>query len=56
MDGHEIGNVGPTPNPSALHRSVAEFDIPCNCHGKLVLVVYRDENDRTMALDEIEGL
>ncbi len=56
MDGHEIGNVVPTPNPSALHRSVAEFDIPCNCHGKLVLVVYRDENDRTMALDEIEGL
>ena len=55
LDGHEIGSIVPTPSSSHLQRAVAEFDVPCNCKGKLVLTVYRDQEDRTMALDEIEG-
>jgi hypothetical protein len=55
LDGHEIGSIVPTPSSSHLQRAVAEFDVPCNCKGKLVLNVYRDQEDRTMALDEIEG-
>ena len=54
-DGRELGSVEPTPSPSQIHRSVAEFDIPDNYNGKLVLSIYRDMEDRTMALDEIEG-
>lgn len=53
--GHELGSVVPEPSSSDLQRSVAEFDIPSNCSGKLVLIVYRNQEDRTMALDEIEG-
>ena len=55
LDGREVGSIIPTPSSSHLQRAVAEFDVPCNCKGKLVLNVYRDQEDRTMALDEIEG-
>ena len=55
VDGHEIGNIIPKPLSSNLQRAVAEFNIPSNCDGKMVLIVYRDQDDRTMALDEIEG-
>lgn len=54
-NGHEIGAVVPASSSSHLQRAVAEFEIPANCKGKLVLHVYRDLEDRTMALDEIEG-
>ena len=54
-DGREIGSVVPETSSSNLHRAVAEFDIPSNISGKLVLIVYRDLDERTMALDEIEG-
>ncbi|MBO7067482.1 MAG: DUF4838 domain-containing protein [Bacteroidaceae bacterium] len=52
---HELGSVVPTPSSSNLQRAVAEFNIPSNCGSKLELVVYRNQEDRTMALDEIEG-
>ena len=54
-DGREIGSVVPETSSSNLHRAVAEFNIPSNISGKLVLIVYRDLDERTMALDEIEG-
>ena len=53
--GHEIGSVVPTPASSSLQRATAEFKIPDSYKGKLVLNIYRDQEDRTMALDEIEG-
>ncbi|MBR1902051.1 MAG: DUF4838 domain-containing protein [Bacteroidaceae bacterium] len=53
--GHEIGSVVPTPTSSSLQRATAEFKIPDSYKGKLVLNIYRDQEDRTMALDEIEG-
>lgn len=54
-DGRELGSVVPSIASSNLQRAVAEFDIPAGTKGKLMLVVYRDIEDRTMALDEIEG-
>lgn len=55
LDGREIGSVVPVPSSSHLQRAVSDFDVPCSYKGKLVLNVYRDLEDRTMALDEIEG-
>jgi len=53
--GHEIGSAVPAPASSNLQRAAVEFRIPDNYKGKLVLNVYRNQEDRTMALDEIEG-
>ena len=40
---------------SRIEWAAAEFKIPDSYKGKLVLNIYRDQEDRTMALDEIEG-
>ena len=53
--GKELGSVVPTAIQGNIHRAVADFDIPPSCNGSLVLTVIRDESERTMALDEIEG-
>lgn len=53
--GHELGAVIPKPVSSRLQRAVAEFEVPADYKGKLVLTVFRDQEDRTMALDEVEG-
>jgi len=53
--GRELGSVVPKPSSSHLQRAVAEFDVPSDYKDKLVLVIYRDPEDRTMALDEVEG-
>lgn len=50
-----LGSVVPTSVTGDIHRAVAEFDIPATCMDALVLTVFRDESERTMALDEIEG-
>lgn len=55
LDGREVGSVVPVPSSSQLQRATAEFDVPSNSRGNLVLTVYRNQEDRTMALDEIEG-
>lgn len=55
VNGRELASVTPTPSSSHLQRAVVEFDIPANYKGELVLNVYRNQEDRTMALDEIEG-
>ena len=38
-----------------LQRAVVEFDVPSNYKGTLVLTIVRNQEDRTMAIDEIEG-
>lgn len=55
VNGREIGCSVPTTSSSNLHRAVSEFNIPSKISGNLVLNVYRDLEDRTMSLDEIEG-
>ena len=55
-DGRELGKVVPKPMPNNLQRSVVEFIIPSDCKEGFVLTVVRNQEDRTMALDEIEGL
>lgn len=53
--GYIIGSVEPVSIPGNIHRAVADFDIPSFCKDALILSVYRDQSERTMALDEIEG-
>ena len=53
--GRELGSVVPSTTSSNLQRAVAEFNVPADIDEELVLIVYRDLEDRTMALDEIEG-
>ena len=51
----ELGKVVPKPIPNNIQRSVVEFNIPSDCKGTLVLTIVRNQEERTMALDEIEG-
>lgn len=55
VDGNELGKVVPKPSPDDLQRSVVEFKVPSNAKGTLVLTIVRNKEERTMALDEIEG-
>ena len=55
-EGRELGRVEPKPLADDLQRAVAEFNIPSGVHGTLVLTIVRNKDERTMALDEIEGL
>ena len=44
------------PQPSDIHgRYMAEFDVPANATGTLVLTIERNKEERTMAIDEIMG-
>ena len=36
-------------------RAMVEFGIPSGSKGSLILTVVRNKDERTMALDEIEG-
>lgn len=54
-DGRELGKVIPKPSANDLQRAVAEFNIPSDCKGTLVLTIVRNQEERTMAIDEIEG-
>lgn len=51
----EIGKVTPKALSNNLQRAVVEFNVPSDCKGTLVLTIVRDQEERTMALDEIEG-
>ncbi|MBR1498472.1 MAG: DUF4838 domain-containing protein [Bacteroidaceae bacterium] len=55
IGGRELGRVVPKPLPDDLQRAVAEFDIPSGSQGSMVLTIVRNKEERTMALDEIEG-
>lgn len=54
-DGRDLGRKVPRTTAGNLNRATVEFDIPSDCKGTLILTVVRDKNERTMALDEIEG-
>ena len=54
-DGRDLGRRVPKTMPESLHRAVVEFDIPQDCKGSLVLTLVRNKDERTMAIDEIEG-
>ena len=51
----EYGKVTPKALSNNLQRAVVEFNIPSDCKGTLVLTIVRNQEERTMALDEIEG-
>jgi hypothetical protein len=53
--GVQLGDAVPVPLTSNSDRAVVEFDIPSSVNGNLVLKIVRNQEDRTMALDEIEG-
>ena len=55
VDGHEISKKVPKPLSDNNHRSVVEFDVPSGSNGSLVLTIVRNKDERTMAIDEIEG-
>lgn len=55
VDGREVARKVPKPLSADNQRSMVEFDIPSGSNGSLVLTVVRNKEDRTMALDEIEG-
>ena len=55
IGGRELGRVVPKPLPDDLQRAVVEFDVPSGSQGSLVLTIVRNKDERTMALDEIEG-
>lgn len=55
VGGREVGRAVPKPSPDNLQRSVVEFQLPEGSSGPFVLSVFRDKEERTMALDEIEG-
>lgn len=53
--GRDLGSVVPVSVPGNVHRAFVEFDIPSSCKESLVLTLVKDDKERTMALDEIEG-
>ena len=55
VDGRDLGKVVPRTTADNLQRAVVEFNIPSNYNGTLVLTIVRNQEDRTMAIDEIEG-
>ena len=53
--GRELGTVIPKTYDAEQKRAVAEFNIPSNASGTLILTLRRNKADRTMSIDEIEG-
>ena len=53
--GRELGTVIPNTYDAEQKRAVAEFNIPSNASGTLILTLRRNKADRTMSIDEIEG-
>ena len=54
-NGHIVEEIVPKPLPTNLHCSMVDFCLTPLCRGPLELIIYRDLEDRTMAIDEIEG-
>ncbi|MBO4499484.1 MAG: DUF4838 domain-containing protein [Bacteroidaceae bacterium] len=54
-DGQVLGEKEPKASADNLQHASVEFDIPSNCKGTLVLTIFRNQEERTMAIDEIEG-
>ena len=55
LDGRDLGRRVPRTEAGNPNRSVVEFTIPSGSDGTLVLTLVRNPEERTMAIDEIEG-
>ena len=55
INGRDLGRKVPKPTQVDPQRGVVEFDIPSDCKGSMVLNIVRNQDERTMAIDEIEG-
>ena len=55
VDGNVVARKVPKPMAGNNNRSMVEFDLPAGYSGSPVLTVVRNKDERTMALDEIEG-
>ena len=53
--GAKIGEAVPQPLAYNSDRAMVEFKIPSSARGELILSIVRNTEDRTMAIDEIEG-
>ena len=53
--GREIGNAVPTASAENPNRASVEFTIPSSAAGDLVLTITRNQQFKTMAIDEVEG-
>ena len=53
--GKEIATTQPQQKEGVDGRATVEFDIPANTEGTLILTIVRNKEEKTMALDEIEG-
>ena len=53
--GVKVGDAVPVEVAYNSDRAMVEFDIPSSARGNLVLKIVRNQEDRTMALDEIEA-
>ena len=51
----ELGSLTPPAMNEINGRSIVEFAIPFRVNGTLVLTIFRDPEERTMAIDEING-
>lgn len=54
-NGRDIATVQPQSQGSIAQRATAEFAIPSWAQGSLLLTIVRNKEERTMAIDEIEG-
>lgn len=55
IGGNDVASVVPKLLREHQGHAFAEFDIPANARGPIVLTLFRDTDDRCMAIDEIEG-
>ena len=53
--GREIGNAVPAVSTENPNRASVEFTIPSSAAGDLVLTITRNQQFKTMAIDEVEG-
>ena len=54
-NGQEIGSIEPPQQSGISGRTSVEFEIPSSSSGTLILTIVRNQEERTMAIDEIEG-
>ena len=55
VNGRDLGRKIPNLIQDDPQHGMVEFDIPSDCKGAMVLTIVRNQDERTMAIDEIEG-
>ena len=53
--GMKIAEAMPEATPLNSDRAMVELSVPSSAKGELVLKIVRNKEERTMAIDEIEG-